>query len=159
MRKIIECNEGEYETLCGIWERSVRASHGFLTDKAVLEIKSALIPDYFPAVRLYAVEDDGRLTAFIGMAQDRIEMLFVDASMRGMGYGTALLGFARDNGARFVDVNEQSGSLAILSGRRIPYYRTRRDRRSRTSLSDITSVIMIICPNTSRRSISRSRLR
>lgn len=108
MRKIIECNEGKYETLCGIWERSVRASHGFLTDKAVLEIKAALIPDYFPAVRLYAVEDDGRLTAFIGLAQDRIEMLFVDASMRGMGYGTALLGFARDNGARFVDVNEQN---------------------------------------------------
>lgn len=108
MRKIIECNEGEYETLCGIWERSVRASHGFLTDKAVLEIKSALIPDYFPAVRLYAVEDDGRLTAFIGLADDRIEMLFVDASMRSMGYGTALIGFARDNGARFVDVNEQN---------------------------------------------------
>lgn len=108
MRKIIECNEGEYETLCGIWERSVRASHGFLTDKAVLEIKAALIPDYFPAVRLYAVEDDGRLTAFIGLAQDRIEMLFVDASMRGMGYGTAMIGFARDNGARFVDVNEQN---------------------------------------------------
>lgn len=108
MRKIIECNEGEYETLCEIWERSVRASHGFLTDKAVLEIKSALIPDYFPAVRLYAIEDDGRLTAFIGLAQDRIEMLFVDASMRGMGYGTALIGFARDNGARFVDVNEQN---------------------------------------------------
>lgn len=108
MSKIIECSEGEYETLCGIWERSVRASHGFLTDKAVLEIKSALIPNYFPAVRLYAVEDDGRLTAFIGLAQDRIEMLFVDASMRGMGYGTALLGFARDSGARFVDVNEQN---------------------------------------------------
>lgn len=108
MRKIIECSEGEYETLCGIWERSVRASHGFLTDKAVLEIKAALIPDYFPAVSLYAVEDDGRLTAFIGLAQDRIEMLFVDASMRGMGYGTALIGFARDNGARFVDVNEQN---------------------------------------------------
>lgn len=108
MRKIIECSEGEYETLCEIWERSVRASHGFLTDKAVLEIKAALIPDYFPAVRLYAVEDDSRLTAFIGLAQDRIEMLFVDASMRGMGYGTALIGFARDNGARFVDVNEQN---------------------------------------------------
>lgn len=108
MSKIIECSEGEYETLCGIWERSVRASHGFLTDKAVLEIKSALIPNYFPAVRLYAVEDDGRLTAFIGLAQDRIEMLFVDASMRGMGYGTVLLGFARDSGARFVDVNEQN---------------------------------------------------
>lgn len=108
MRKIIECNEGEYETLCGIWERSVRVSHGFLTDKAVLEIKAALIPDYFPAVRLYAVEDDGRLTAFIGLADDRIEMLFVDASMRSMGYGTALIGFARDNGARFVDVNEQN---------------------------------------------------
>lgn len=108
MRKIIECNEGEYETLCGIWERSVRTSHGFLTDKAVLEIKAALIPDYLPAVRLYAIEDDGRLTAFIGLAHDRIEMLFVDASMRGMGYGTVLIGFARDNGARFVDVNEQN---------------------------------------------------
>lgn len=44
--KIVRCNEGDYATLAGIWERSVRATHGFLREEHFQGIKAALIPLY-----------------------------------------------------------------------------------------------------------------
>ncbi|MDE6365989.1 MAG: hypothetical protein K2L33_00225, partial [Muribaculaceae bacterium] len=55
--KIVECGKEDYAVLAGIWENSVRATHRFLTDDAIEEIKSQLIPAYFPNVDLYAVAD------------------------------------------------------------------------------------------------------
>ena len=30
--EIVRCNEKDYETLAGIWERSVKATHSFLKE-------------------------------------------------------------------------------------------------------------------------------
>ena len=57
--EIIRCTEEDYDTLDGIWERSVRATHSFLKEEDFNEIKTALIPDYFPNVNLYAIADKG----------------------------------------------------------------------------------------------------
>ena len=46
--RIVRCTEKDYETLAGIWERSVMATHDFLEEEDFNEIKAALIPDYFP---------------------------------------------------------------------------------------------------------------
>lgn len=108
MQKIVKCNEHDYTTLAGIWKRSVVATHKFLTKEAINEIESALIPDYFPYVDLYAVVDNDITAGFIGLNSDRIEMLFVDSDRLGRGYGTSLIAFARRNGATKVDVNEQN---------------------------------------------------
>lgn len=108
MRKIVKCNESDHASLAGIWERSVRATHGFLDDAAIIEIKAALIPDYFPNVDLYAVSDNDSTAGFIGLRDDIIEMLFVDSDFLGQGYGSALIEFAKENGATKVDVNEQN---------------------------------------------------
>lgn len=110
MMKIVKCNNADYTTLSEIWERSVRATHDFLDEAAVQEIKASLIPDYFPAVDIYAVSDNDILTGFIGLHEDRIEMLFVDSFCRGHGYGSALIEFAKQAGAAKVDVNEQNSS-------------------------------------------------
>lgn len=106
--KIVECGKEDYAVLAGIWENSVRATHLFLTDDAIEEIKSQLIPAYFPNVDLYAVADGGSLTGFIGLSGRTIEMLFIDAGRRGCGYGSMLIDFARSKGADRVDVNEQN---------------------------------------------------
>ena len=45
--EIVKCNEQDYETLAGIWERSVRDTHDFLKEDDFNVIKVALIPDYF----------------------------------------------------------------------------------------------------------------
>lgn len=108
--EIVRCNEKDYETLAGIWERSVMATHDFLKNEDFNEIKSALIPDYFPNVDLYAIADNGMYAGFIGLSPDSIEMLFIDSNRRGQGYGSALIEFAKQRGATTVDVNEQNPS-------------------------------------------------
>lgn len=114
MPKIVKCDKDDYTALVRIWERSVRASHDFLDEATINEIKAALIPDYFPNVDLYAVSDDGILVGFIGLREDMIEMLFIDSDARRHGHGTALIEFAKAKGAKKVDVNEQNpGALAF----------------------------------------------
>ena len=108
--KIVRCNEEDYETLAGIWERSVMATHSFLKEEDLFEIKAALIPDYFPNVDLYSISDNGMYVGFIGLSPDSIEMLFIDSDRRGQSYGSALIEFARQRGATKVDVNEQNPS-------------------------------------------------
>lgn len=108
--EIVRCNEKDYETLAGIWERSVMATHSFLKEEDFNEIKAALIPDYFPNVDLYAVADNGTYAGFIGLSPDSIEMLFIDSGRRGQGYGSALVEYAKQRGATKVDVNEQNPS-------------------------------------------------
>lgn len=108
--KIVRCTEEDYETLAGIWERSVRATHSFLKEEDFNEIKAVLIPDYFPNVDLYAIADNDKYAGFIGLIPDSIEMLFIDSGCRGQGYGSALIEFAKQRGATKVDVNEQNPS-------------------------------------------------
>ena len=108
--EIVRCTEEDYETLAGIWERSVIATHDFLKEEDFNEIKAALIPDYFPNVDLYAIADNGVYVGFIGLSPDSIEMLFIDNDRRGRGYGSALMEYAKQHGATKVDVNEQNPS-------------------------------------------------
>lgn len=108
--EVVKCNEDDYEALAGIWERSVRATHGFLKEEDFNEIRAALIPDYFPNVDLYAIADNGAYAGFIGLGPGSIEMLFIDNARRGKGYGSALIEFAKQRGATRADVNEQNTS-------------------------------------------------
>lgn len=108
MKKIVECTKDDYVALVDIWERSVRASHFFLDEAAIMEIRAALIPDYFPNVDLFAVSDNDSLAGFIGLRGNVIEMLFVDSDSRGRGYGSLLVEFAKERKAMNVDVNEQN---------------------------------------------------
>lgn len=108
--EIVRCAEEDYETLAGIWERSVMATHDFLKEEDFNEIKAALISDYFPNVDLYAIADNGVYAGFIGLSPDSIEMLFIDSDLRGQGYGSALIEFAKLRGVTKVDVNEQNPS-------------------------------------------------
>ena len=106
--EIVRCTEEDYETLAGIWGRSVMATHSFLKEEDFNEIKAALIPDYFPNVDLYAIAENGMYAGFIGLSPDSIEMLFIACDRRGQGYGSALIEFAKQHGATKVDVNEQN---------------------------------------------------
>ena len=112
--EIVRCNEKDYETLAGIWERSVMATHSFLKEEDFNKIKATLIPEYFPNVDLYAIADNGMYTGFIGLSPDSIEMLFIDSNRRGQGYGSALIEYAKQRGATKVDVNEQNPSALIF---------------------------------------------
>lgn len=108
MTRIEPCNENDYQTLVEIWERSVRETHSFLTEKDIMEIRESLISKYFKAVSLYVIYDEDTIAGFIGLYDNNIEMLFIDPLFMGKGLGTRLIKFAKSLGADSVDVNEQN---------------------------------------------------
>lgn len=109
-RGIRHCAERDFRELADIWERSVRASHSFLGEEDIAEIRAALVPHYFPAVELYGLEENGSLVGFVGLAGSNVEMLFVDGCERGHGIGSRLMAHVLALGAESVDVNEQNPS-------------------------------------------------
>lgn len=105
---ITRCTVADYPILAEIWERSVRATHDFLTENDIAEIKTALATVYFPNVELFAIRNESDIAGFIGLSGNKIEMLFIDSGLQGLGYGSALMDFAVSCGATAVDVNEQN---------------------------------------------------
>lgn len=100
--------------LTQVWQSSVRATHTFLTEENILHIRGQ-VQQMLPAwQQLYTVRDDaGVEVAFLGMDAQKIEMLFVDAALRGRGIGKMLLQYALHTlGATAVDVNEQNPEAA-----------------------------------------------
>ncbi len=98
------------DLLLDIWERSVRATHLFLSDAEVKNIKE-YVPQAFVAVEhLFICENDFNETvAFMGTTDKRLEMLFVSPEERGKGIGKQLLWYGIKNyGIREVTVNEQN---------------------------------------------------
>lgn len=103
----------EYPALVAIWLGAVRATHDFLAEADRDEIEAKLESDYFPAVVLAVAERDGRPVGFSGVLDGTLEMLFVDATQRDSGIGTALLTHAISaHRVTRVDVNEQNASAA-----------------------------------------------
>lgn len=74
----------EYPTLVGIWRSAVDATHDFLADADRDAIESALAAEYFPQVQLTVAELGGVSVGFAGTNERNLEMLFVDAAVRGM---------------------------------------------------------------------------
>lgn len=94
-----------------IWEASVRATHDFLTEEKILEIKQIITEgNVFSSVEIYTFENtDGFKTGFIGIANQKIEMLFIRPEYRGLGIGKALTEYViSKHDITKVDVNEQN---------------------------------------------------
>ncbi len=98
----------EYEALLEVWESSVRATHTFLSEADITDLRPR-VREAFDAVSLRAARDaSGRILGFSGIAGDVLEMLFARADARGQGIGAALLRRALDEGVTRLDVNEQN---------------------------------------------------
>lgn len=110
MIKIKPAGPGDYDTLMRIWTSSVQATHHFLQEEDFLWYQANIADLFFPQVSLYGLWDEaGMLQGFLGVSQEMIEMLFIDADARGMGYGKDLLHYATETLAlKKVDVNEQN---------------------------------------------------
>lgn len=109
--KIERAEKEDYPQLIEIWESSVRATHDFLAERDLVELRPLVLEQYFQAVDLsVARNSDGELLGFCGVSDGNIEMLFVAPKMRGKGVGTLLARHATNVlGATRVDVNEQNG--------------------------------------------------
>jgi len=127
---IDKVEKGDYQTLVQVWESSVRATHDFLPDAYIEELKPLILKHYFDAVELRCFKTKGgHIVGFIGVAGANIEMLFVEASFIGRGIGRQLLGFAINHfKANQVDVNEQNPE-AISFYERMGFERIGRSER------------------------------
>ena len=98
------------DRLLEVWERSVKATHTFLSGGEVEAIK-AYVPQALREVpRLIVGEDEKGVPAgFLGADGQRLEMLFLLPEARGKGLGRALLQYGMDRyGLRELAVNEQN---------------------------------------------------
>ncbi|MDL2289417.1 GNAT family N-acetyltransferase [Clostridia bacterium OttesenSCG-928-F22] len=93
-----------------IWESAVEKTHNFLDEVDIAAIKPEVQHGLETIENLYCFCDDNDvMQGFIGVKNQKIEMLFVDAITCGKGVGKQLLEFALANlGAKYVDVNEQN---------------------------------------------------
>lgn len=95
-------------SLLDVWESSVRATHDFLREGDVDFLRPYVEQGLRELPVLFCVLEAGLPLAFLGIAGDSIEMLFVHADSRHKGIGSALMREALARGARRVDVNEQN---------------------------------------------------
>lgn len=95
--------------LIAIWEKSVRATHAFLSEEEIEQLKLLILNKYFGVVLLKCIKNEGKIIGFSGVADHKIEMLFVTPVAQGQGVGSALCRYAIEHqGAIKVDVNEQN---------------------------------------------------
>ena len=100
----------DYQEIVDVWEASVRATHHFLKEEDIQYFKPLILNEFLRAVNLFCIRNEqGHVVGFLGTANDKIEMLFIDPLSRGKGIGKLLLQYAIDQlGTKKVDVNEEN---------------------------------------------------
>lgn len=117
--KTIPANERTPEltdTLLALWEQSVRASHLFLSDKEITHIRP-YVPQALAdiPVLLTATNENSIPLAFIGIAGQKLEMLFVEPDLCGRGIGRRLVETVLERyDVNEVAVNEQNPEAATF---------------------------------------------
>ena len=85
------------EQLLTVWESAVKATHLFLSNSEIENIRQYVPQALKNIPRLIVLEKEDRTPiAFMGIDGQKLEMLFVAASERGKGLGKALLRYGID---------------------------------------------------------------
>ena len=98
------------DQLLEVWERSVRATHLFLSAGEIAEIKT-YVPQALREVPhlIVAWEAEGVPVGFMGVDGQKLEMLFLAPEERGKGLGRELVQYGVERfDIREVTVNEQN---------------------------------------------------
>jgi len=100
----------EGDRLVEVWEASVRATHRFLSESQIEELRPMVLQALLALPHLLCVRElGGNLVGFVGVVGNKMEALFVHPSWRGAGVGRRLADYAMTElGATSVDVNEQN---------------------------------------------------
>lgn len=97
------------QQIVDVWENSVRATHHFLLPEDIVFYKGFVNQIDFSSFTVYCLVSENTLLGFLGVAEKKIEMLFLNPNVIGMGYGRLLMDFAlTELNANKVDVNEQN---------------------------------------------------
>lgn len=83
--------------LLNIWENSVLTTHTFLTKSEIDKIKEYVPSAINNVEHLIIVKNDGKINGFIGINNQKIEMLFIDSNERNKGLGKSLIEYSIKN--------------------------------------------------------------
>lgn len=109
-------SDHDLKKLVQLWESSVRATHHFLTEEDIDDLKPIVASDVLPSLQLRtAVDDSGQILGFMGISGTHLEALFILPEMFGKGIGKMLVAHAIDHfHIATVDVNEDNaGALGF----------------------------------------------
>ncbi len=111
--KIIEVEERTpllIDQLTELWETSVKATHLFLSDSEIKDIKKYVPQALNGIAHLIVTENNSKCpVAFMGVEQEKLEMLFITPEERGNGLGKRLIQYGIDNySIKELAVNEQN---------------------------------------------------
>lgn len=113
MKRIINPNRTIHliEQLVALWKVSVTASHHFLTGNDIERLIPFVEMGISSINNLIIMSDKETPIAFIGVEDEKVEMLFVSPDYFGKGVGSDLMKYVLDNyDVKYVDVNEQNPS-------------------------------------------------
>jgi len=104
--------DSDRDSLISIWERSVRATHHFLTGADIEDLRPLAAEELRSgSIDLWVLVNANNVPlGFMGIVNERIEALFLDPVAHGKGGGRRLVAHAQSSwpGALVVDVNEQN---------------------------------------------------
>ncbi|MFJ6921180.1 MAG: GNAT family N-acetyltransferase [Lactobacillus crispatus] len=109
LKKLSNLINSTEQELLTIWESSVRATHKFLNNDEILQIRN-YVPQAFKQVEhLLIIIDHEQIKGFMGINDQKVEMLFIDAQTRSKGYGNKLLNYGiQELNIDELAVNEQN---------------------------------------------------
>lgn len=98
------------EQLVQVWQDSVKETHLFLSEKEITNIKKYIPQALADIANLIIVEKEkGVPIAFMGIEQEKLEMLFIAPQERGRGLGKKLLKYSiKEYSINELGVNEQN---------------------------------------------------
>ena len=125
IKRVFERDEQLISSLVTVWESLIRATHDFFSETNIREIKKYVFQAIEEIPILVVAVDNKETLAFMGIAEDKLEMLFITAQRRGQGIGRNLLEIGiNDYEITEVCVNEQNPqALAIYEYMGFTIYR------------------------------------
>ena len=110
IKEIKDRNSNLIEQLLEIWEDSVKATHLFLSNEEIENIKKYIPQAISKVSHLIIIENEiHHPIAFMGIEDRKLEMLFIKNSERGKGLGKQLLNYGIENyNMNRLAVNEQN---------------------------------------------------
>ena len=110
IKEIKEKNSSLISQLLEVWEDSVKATHLFLSNDEIKNIKEYVPQAIWGVSHLVIIENENNQPiAFMGIEDRKIEMLFIINSERGKGLGKKLLNYGIENyNVNEIVVNEQN---------------------------------------------------
>jgi len=107
--EILKYSDKYREQILDIWEKSVIATHDFLKATDFQSIKEIVKKIDFNVFEVYCLAYKSEVIGFIGVVEQKIEMLLLSPTHIDKGFGKKLLEFAINKLKAYkVDVNEQN---------------------------------------------------